>query len=219
MAESFESKVVIMGKYEIGKLLGKGTFAKVYRGRAIATGESVAVKVIGKDRVRRADMAEQIVREISVMRLVRHPNVVQIREVMATRSRIFVVMEYVRGGELFAKVAKGRLREDQARRYFQQLISAVDYCHSRGIAHCDIKPDNLLLDDAGNLKVSDFGLSALPDQLRQDGLLHTSCGTPAYVAPEVLLHSFHGRTLKAQSFSISNSRRVSARGLLRSKWT
>ncbi|KAF6157982.1 hypothetical protein GIB67_002876 [Kingdonia uniflora] len=105
---------------------------------------------------------------------------------MATKTKIFFVLEYVKGGELFAKVAKGKLREDLARKYFQQLISAVDFCHSRGVNHRDLKPENLLLDENGELKVSDFGLSALPEQLGCDGLLHTQCGTPAYVAPEVL---------------------------------
>ncbi|KAK7311908.1 hypothetical protein RJT34_10375 [Clitoria ternatea] len=176
----------VFGKYEMGKLLGKGTFAKVYYGKQINTGESVAIKVISKEQVKKEGMMEQIKREISVMRLVRHPNIVELKEVMATKTKIFFVMEYVRGGELFAKVSKGKLREDQARKYFQQLISAVDYCHSRGVSHRDLKPENLLLDDNGNLKISDFGLSALPEQLRYDGLLHTQCGTPAYVAPEIL---------------------------------
>ncbi|MQM09686.1 hypothetical protein Taro_042564 [Colocasia esculenta] len=178
---------VVFGKYEMGRLLGKGTFAKVYYGKELATGESVAIKVISKEQVKREPgMVAQIVREISIMRLVRHPNVVELREVMATKARIFFVMEHVRGGELFARVARGKLREDEARRYFQQLVSAVDFCHSRGVSHRDLKPENLLLDDKGDLKVSDFGLSALPEQLRHDGLLHTQCGTPAYVAPEVL---------------------------------
>ncbi|XP_052177328.1 CBL-interacting serine/threonine-protein kinase 25-like [Diospyros lotus] len=181
-----EERGVLFGKYELGKVLGKGTFAKVYYAKEMVSGESVAIKVICKDQVKREAMMEQILREISVMRLVRHPNVVQLKEVMATRSRIFFVMEYVKGGELFARVAKGRLREDVARKYFQQLISAVDYCHSRGVSHRDLKPENLLLDENEDLKVSDFGLSALPEQLRNDGLLHTQCGTPAYVAPEVL---------------------------------
>jgi serine/threonine protein kinase len=105
---------------------------------------------------------------------------------MATKAKIFFVMEYVKGGELFAKVAKGKLKEDLARKYFQQLVSAIDFCHSRGVSHRDLKPENLLLDDNEDLKVSDFGLSALPEQLWNDGLLHTQCGTPAYVAPEVL---------------------------------
>ncbi|KAI4337250.1 hypothetical protein L6164_015691 [Bauhinia variegata] len=181
-----EERTGLFGKYEIGRLLGKGTYAKVYYGKHIASGEGVAVKVISKEQVRKEGMMEQIKREISVMRLVRHPNIVELKEVMATKTKIFFVMEYVRGGELFAKVAKGKLKEDLARKYFQQLISAVDFCHSRGVSHRDLKPENLLLDENGNLKISDFGFSALPKQGRSDGLLHTQCGTPAYVAPEVL---------------------------------
>ncbi|KAI3737517.1 hypothetical protein L2E82_27521 [Cichorium intybus] len=177
---------IIFGKYEMGRLLGQGTFAKVYHARDSVTAESVAVKVIKTEQVRKEGLMEQITREIAVMRLVRHPNVVQLKEVMATKSKIFLVMEYVKGGELFAKIAKGRLKEDLARKYFQQLISAVDYCHSRGVSHRDLKPENLLLDEYENLKISDFGLSALPEHLRNDGMLHTQCGTPAYVAPEVL---------------------------------
>ncbi|KAD4889206.1 hypothetical protein E3N88_21279 [Mikania micrantha] len=177
---------IIFGKYEIGRMLGQGTFAKVYYARDLVTSESVAIKVIKKDQVRKEGLMDQITREISVMRLVRHPNVVELKEVMATKTKIFFVMEYVTGGELFAKVVKGRMKEDVARKYFQQLISAVDFCHSRGVSHRDLKPENLLLDENGDLKVSDFGLSSLPEHLRNDGLLHTQCGTPAYVAPEVL---------------------------------
>ncbi|KAF8115834.1 hypothetical protein N665_0025s0281 [Sinapis alba] len=182
-----EERRVLFGKYEMGRLLGKGTFAKVYYGKEITSGECVAIKVINKDHVlKRPGMMEQIKREISIMKLVRHPNIVELKEVMATKTKIFFVMEFVRGGELFDKISKGKLQEDAARRYFQQLISAVDYCHSRGVSHRDLKPENLLLDENGDLKISDFGLSALPEQILQDGLLHTQCGTPAYVAPEVL---------------------------------
>lgn len=177
---------MLFGKYEVGRVLGKGTFAKVYYAKDISTGEGVAIKVIEKEKVRKEGMMEQIKREISVMSLVKHPNIVNLKEVMATKTKILFVMEYVRGGELFNKLAKGKFKEEIARKYFQQLISAVDYCHSRGVSHRDLKPENLLLDENENLKVSDFGLSALPEQLRQDGLLHTQCGTPAYVAPEVV---------------------------------
>ncbi|XP_076881315.1 CBL-interacting protein kinase 32-like [Bidens hawaiensis] len=106
---------------------------------------------------------------------------------MGSKTKIFIVLEFVTGGELFDKIVNhGRMQEDEARKYFQQLINAVDYCHSRGVYHRDLKPENLLLDASGNLKVSDFGLSALSQQVRDDGLLHTTCGTPNYVAPEVL---------------------------------
>ena len=177
---------VLTDKYDVGRLLGQGTFAKVYYGRSVDTNQSVAIKMIDKDKVMKVGLMDQIKREISVMRIAKHPNVVELYEVMATKTRIYFVMEYCKGGELFNKVAKGKLRDDVAWKYFHQLINAVDFCHSRQVYHRDIKPENLLLDDNENLKVSDFGLSALADCKRQDGLLHTTCGTPAYVAPEVI---------------------------------
>ncbi|XP_031494400.1 CBL-interacting protein kinase 5-like [Nymphaea colorata] len=181
-----EKGSILMQKYELGRLLGQGTFAKVYHARNIATKQSVAIKVIDKVKVLKVGMIDQIKREISIMKLVRHPNVVQLYEVMASKTKIYFVMEYLKGGELFNKVARGRLKEDQARSYFQQLVGAVDFCHSRGVYHRDLKPENLLVDDNGNLKVSDFGLSALTDGQSSGGLLHTTCGTPAYVAPEII---------------------------------
>lgn len=177
---------MLLGKYELGKLLGHGTFAKVYHARNVKTNESVAIKVLDKEKIVKGGLMAHIKREIAILRRVRHPNIVKLFEVMATKSKIFFVMEYVRGGELFNKVAKGRLKEDMARKYFQQLISAVGFCHARGVYHRDLKPENLLLDENGDLKVSDFGLSAVSEQLQQDGLFHTFCGTPAYVSPEIL---------------------------------
>lgn len=177
-----------VGKYDLGKTLGEGTFAKVKVARHIETGLSVAIKILDKEKILKHKMVEQIKREISTMKLVKHPYVVQLLEVMASRTKIYIVLEYVTGGELFNKIAEqGRLSEDDARKYFHQLIDAVDYCHSRQVYHRDLKPENLLLDAKGNLKISDFGLSALPQQFREDGLLHTTCGTPNYVAPEVIM--------------------------------
>ncbi|KAK6121713.1 hypothetical protein DH2020_044541 [Rehmannia glutinosa] len=177
----------LFDKYELGKLLGCGAFAKVYHARDVATGQSVAIKVVNKSRLNNnAILMANIKREISIMRRLRHQHIVKLFEVMATRGKIYFVLEFVKGGELFAKVAKGRFSEDLGRKYFQQLISAVSYCHLRGVYHRDLKPENLLVDENGDLKVSDFGLSALTDQVRADGLLHTLCGTPAYVAPEIL---------------------------------
>lgn len=184
--EGHSHSLLLDGKYELGRVLGHGTFAKVYHARNLQTGKNVAMKVVGKEKVIKVGMMEQIKREISVMKMVKHPNIVELHEVMASKSKIYIAMELVRGGELFNKVAKGRLKEDTARVYFQQLISAVDFCHSRGVYHRDLKPENLLLDEDGNLKVSDFGLSTFSEHLRQDGLLHTTCGTPAYVSPEVI---------------------------------
>ncbi|KAL5580557.1 hypothetical protein UlMin_012999 [Ulmus minor] len=177
---------VLMRRYELGRLLGQGTFAKVYYARSMITNQSVAIKVIDKEKIVKAGLMDQIKREISIMRLVKHPYIIELYEVMATKTKIYFVIEHAKGGELFDKVAKGKLKDDVARKFFMQLINAVDFCHSRGVYHRDIKPENLLLDENDNLKVSDFGLSALAECKHQDGLLHTTCGTPAYVAPEVI---------------------------------
>ncbi|XP_060216651.1 CBL-interacting serine/threonine-protein kinase 11-like isoform X2 [Lycium barbarum] len=176
----------LFGNYELGKLLGCGAFAKVYHARDIRNAQSVAVKVINKKRIANPTLMTNIKREICVMRRLCHPNIVKLFEVLATKTKIYFIMEFVKGGELFSKISKGRFSEDLSCKYFQQLISVIQYCHSRGVYHRDLKPENLLVDENGDLKVSDFGLSALTDQVQQDGLLHTLCGTPAYVAPEIL---------------------------------
>ncbi|KAM0855839.1 hypothetical protein ACQ4PT_049516 [Festuca glaucescens] len=176
-----------VGKYELGRTIGEGTFAKVRIARNMESGDHVAIKILDKAKVQKHRLVEQIRREICTMKLIQHPNVVRLHEVMGSKARIFIVLEYVTGGELHDIIAdRGSLKEDEARKYFQQLINAVDYCHSRGVYHRDLKIENLLLDTAGNLKVSDFGLSAISEQVKADGLLHTTCGTPNYVAPEVI---------------------------------
>lgn len=118
----------------------------------------------------------------------RHPNVVNLREVLASKTHVYMVLELVTGGELFDRIAtSGRMEESVARVYFQQLVDGVSYCHERGVCHRDLKPENLLLDASGRLKISDFGLSCLPEQNgRSMAALRTTCGTPNYVAPEVL---------------------------------
>ncbi|KAL4297357.1 hypothetical protein GQ457_12G003040 [Hibiscus cannabinus] len=180
------SELTLFGKYEIGKLLGCGAFAKVYHARNVDTGQSVAIKAVSKKKVFKGGFMAQVKREIAIMRRLRHPNIVKLIEVLATKTKIYFVMEFAKGGELFKRVSRGRFSEDLSRRYFQQLISAVRFCHSRGVYHRDLKPENLLLDENWNLKITDFGLSAVTDQIQPDGLLHTLCGTPAYVAPEIL---------------------------------
>ncbi|CAL9081108.1 unnamed protein product [Musa textilis] len=177
---------VLLGRYELGRLLGRGTFAKVYMARSLSDGGAVAVKVLDKPELVDSGLSRSFLTEVAAMRRLSHPNILKLYEVMATRSKIYLVVEHAPGGDLLARVARrGRLPESVARRYFQQLVSALHYCHARGVAHRDVKPQNLLLDRDGNLKVSDFGLAALPEQLR-DGRLHTACGTPAYTAPEVI---------------------------------
>ncbi|XP_047308648.1 CBL-interacting serine/threonine-protein kinase 14-like [Impatiens glandulifera] len=183
-----EMGTTLFGKYKLDKILGYGAFAKVYHARDIKTGQSVAIKVINKTKSLKTGFIPNAVikREISIMRRLNHPHIVRLFEVLATTTKIYFVMEYAQGGELFSKLTKGRFSEDLSRRYFQQLITAVRFYHSRGVYHRDLKPENLLLDENWNLKVTDFGLSAVKEEIKSDGLLHTLCGTPAYVAPEIL---------------------------------
>ncbi|KAI3961481.1 hypothetical protein MKX01_001217 [Papaver californicum] len=172
-----------IGRYQFGRTIGEGTFAKVKLAMNIDTRQNVAIKIIDKKMVIENQMMYQI-KEISVMRLLHHPNIVRTYEVIATKTRIYIIMEYISGGQLSNKLVRlpERLSEVEARKYFQQLIDAVDYCHSRGVYHRDLKPENLLLDSRGNLKVTDFGLGVFQ---KQGDLLSTECGSPSYVAPEV----------------------------------
>lgn len=174
-----------VGKYEVGRTIGEGTFAKVKFAVNTETGDSVAIKVLAKSTILKHRMVKQIKCEISIMKIARHPFIVRLHEVLASRTKIYIILEFVPGGELFDKIVhKGKLSESESRKYIQQLIDAVSHCHNKGVYHRDLKPENLLLDVYGNLKVSDFGLSALPQQ--GVDLLHTTCGTPNYAAPEVL---------------------------------
>ncbi|GKV10448.1 hypothetical protein SLEP1_g21809 [Rubroshorea leprosula] len=180
-------KVVRLGKYEIGRTLGEGNFGKVKLAKHVGSGLLFAVKVLDKSRITNLKINDQIKREIASLKLLKHPNVVRLHEVLASKTKIYMVLEYVNGGELFDRIANnGRLPEAKGRKLFQQLIDAVSYCHHKGIFHRDLKLENILLDAKGNIKISDFGLSALPQHFREDGLLHTTCGSPNYVAPEVL---------------------------------
>jgi len=201
--------VKTVGKYQIGKTLGEGTFGKVKFAINSEDGEHVAIKVLDKEKIQKQSMGQQIKREISIMKLVSHKSIVKLTEVLASRTKIFIVIELVTGGELFdCIVAAGRLDEVQARKYFRQLVDGVKYCHSKGVCHRDLKPENLLLDEAGDLKISDFGLSALYDGDADGGssrsqLLHTTCGTPNYVAPEVLADKgYDGRTADVWSCGV-----------------
>ncbi|KAJ0805540.1 putative protein kinase CAMK-CAMKL-CHK1 family [Helianthus annuus] len=183
-----------VGKYEVGRTIGEGTFAKVKFAQNTETGESVAMKLLDRATIIKHKMVDQIKREISIMKLVRHPNVVRLHEVLASRTKIYIILEFITGGELFDKIVRhGRLSEAESRRFFQQLIDGVEYCHSKGVYHRDLKPENLLLDSQGNLKISDFGLSALPAE--GVSILRTTCGTPNYVAPEVLSHKGYNGAL------------------------
>lgn len=173
-----------IGHYQIGNTLGAGTFGKVKYGEHILTGTKVAIKILNRRTIKNLDMVSKIKREITNLKLFRHPHIIKLYQVISTPTDIFMVMEYASGGELFDYIKeKGKLKESEARRFFQQIISGVDYCHRHMVVHRDLKPENLLLDHNLHVKIADFGLS----NIMVDGeFLRTSCGSPNYAAPEVI---------------------------------
>ncbi|XP_021735644.1 CBL-interacting serine/threonine-protein kinase 4-like [Chenopodium quinoa] len=197
-SSSSNAAKTILGRYQSGKLLGKGSFAKVYHARSLTNNQSVAIKVIDKSKTH-PSMEPRIVGEVAAMRRLNHPNILKIHEVLASKSKIYLVMELAKGGDLFGKLSRRadhRFPEPLARKYFHQLVSALHYCHQNGVAHRDVKPQNLLLDEEGNIKVSDFGLSAVAESAvavsKEKMMLQTSCGTPAFAAPEIVGRTRNG---------------------------
>ncbi|KAJ2958630.1 hypothetical protein NQZ79_g5815 [Umbelopsis isabellina] len=172
-----------IGQYNLIKSIGVGSFGKVKLAVHSITGQKVALKIINRKKIASLDMAGRVKREIQYLKLLRHPHIIKLYEVIVTPTDIIMVIEYA-GGELFNYIVeKGKMGEDDARRFFQQIICAVEYCHRHKIVHRDLKPENLLLDDNNNVKIADFGLS----NIMTDGdFLKTSCGSPNYAAPEVI---------------------------------
>jgi 5'-AMP-activated protein kinase catalytic alpha subunit len=176
--------LVQIGHYVLGETLGIGTFGKVKVGFHQMTGHKVAVKILNRQKIKTLDVVGKIRREIQNLKLFRHPHIIKLYQVISTPTDIFMVMEYVSGGELFDYIVKhGKLKEEEARRFFQQIISGVEYCHRHNVVHRDLKPENLLLDQHLSVKVADFGLS---NMMTDGDFLRTSCGSPNYAAPEVI---------------------------------
>lgn len=174
-----------VGSYDLLETLGRGNFGKVRLARHIVSGQEYAVKVVATS-VLKQDLPGNldIRREMSILRALSHPNIIHLHEVMVSGSKVYLVMDLAAGGDFFKMITdQGRLAEPVARKYFRQLVEAVDYCHRHGIYHRDLKPENILLAGDGNLKVTDFGFSAMKDHGRL--LLQTNCGSPHYCAPEV----------------------------------
>jgi carbon catabolite-derepressing protein kinase len=172
-----------LGQYKIIRTLGEGSFGKVKLAQHQVTGQFVAFKIINRKKLVTRDMAGRIEREIQYLQLLRHPHIIKLFTVITTVSEIIMVLEYA-GTELFDYiVSNGKCTEDRARRFFQQIVCAVEYCHRHKIVHRDLKPENLLLDDHLNVKIADFGLSNI---MTDGNFLKTSCGSPNYAAPEVI---------------------------------
>ncbi|KKA28598.1 hypothetical protein TD95_003943, partial [Thielaviopsis punctulata] len=172
-----------IGAYEVIKTLGEGSFGKVKLAIHSSTGQKVALKIIPRKKLISRDMAGRVEREIEYLQLLRHRHIIKLYTVIKTATEIIMVLEYA-GGELFDYIVQhGRMKEGIARRFFQQMICAVEYCHRHKIVHRDLKPENLLLDKELDVKIADFGLSNI---MTDGNFLKTSCGSPNYAAPEVI---------------------------------
>lgn len=212
----------MIGLWKVGRTIGKGSSGmslhirplpspanqptgRVRIARHTKTGQYAAVKIVSKQQLlnsttitRRTDTPEHMLlsieREIVIMKLIEHPNVMRLYDVWETSSELYLILEYIEGGELFDYLCtRGRLAPPEALGCFQQIIAAVDYCHRFGVAHRDLKPENLLMDRQGNIKVADFGMAAWQTGARE-GLLQTACGSPHYAAPEVVMgRAYDGR--------------------------
>uniref|UniRef100_G3NZE2 non-specific serine/threonine protein kinase n=1 Tax=Gasterosteus aculeatus aculeatus TaxID=481459 RepID=G3NZE2_GASAC len=160
-----------IGNYRLLKTIGKGNFAKVKLARHLTL------------RVTACGLIRYLFREVRIMKVLNHPNIVKLFEVIETEKTLYLVMEYASGGEVFDYlVAHGRMKEKEARAKFRQIVSAVQYCHQRRIVHRDLKAENLLLDADMNIKIADFGFS---NEFTVGSKLDTFCGSPPYAAPEL----------------------------------
>ncbi|XP_055916407.1 uncharacterized protein LOC129949155 isoform X2 [Eupeodes corollae] len=175
-------KLLRVGYYELEKTIGKGNFAVVKLASNIVTKTKVAIKIIDKTCLNEEYLAKTF-REIAILKEMQHPHITRLYEVMESQTMIYLVLEHASGGEIFDHlVEKGRMKEPEAARVFTQLVSAVQYCHSRGVVHRDLKAENVLLDKDMNIKLADFGFS---NKYNEGTPLKTWCGSPPYAAPEV----------------------------------
>lgn len=185
LAPKLSRKNLIKGPYILGEVIGEGNFGTVRLATQIKIGEKLAIKIINKNNIKKKSDIVRIKKEISILKKIRHKNIIQIYEVMESNQNVYIAMENCEGKELFEYIIKNkRLKELEACRLFRQLINGVDYIHSQGIIHRDLKPENILLDENMDIKISDFGLSTF---FSQGEYLSTPCGTPNYAPPEMLI--------------------------------
>lgn len=188
--------------YEFKTELGRGAFSIVYLATNKGTGQQYAVKVINKKDLGK-DYEKNLKMEVDILKKVNHPNIIALKELFDTPDKLYLVMELVTGGELFDKIVeKGSYTESEAGQLVRKIVSAVDYLHNLGIVHRDLKPENLLLKRADNdleIAIADFGLSKI---VGQQMMMQTACGTPSYVAPEVLNASGYGKEVDMWSIGV-----------------
>ncbi|XP_047218255.1 serine/threonine-protein kinase BRSK2-like isoform X5 [Girardinichthys multiradiatus] len=189
-----------VGPYRLEKTLGKGQTGLVKLGVQCVTGQKVAIKIVNREKLSESVLMK-VEREIAILKLIEHPHVLKLHDVYENKKYLYLVLEHVSGGELFDYlVKKGRLTPKEARKFFRQIISALDFCHSHSICHRDLKPENLLLDEKNNIRIADFGMASLQVG---DSLLETSCGSPHYACPEVIRgEKYDGRKADAWSCGV-----------------
>jgi len=186
-------------------VLGKGSFGKVLRVRQNQTGELYAMKVLRKDAVRAQHQVEHTRTERQLLQRVKHPFLTELKYAFQTEDKLYMVLEFVQGGELFTHLKKEkRFPEERARFYSGEVTMALQYLHQTGFIYRDLKPENLLLDHEGHIKLTDFGLSKNVSGAEVDDIkaTYTFCGTPEYMAPEVLTEQGHGKAVDWWSLGI-----------------
>ncbi|ODQ49393.1 hypothetical protein PICMEDRAFT_57440 [Pichia membranifaciens NRRL Y-2026] len=212
-AKAAKAAVTRVGPWRLGRTLGKGSTGRVRLAKHTTTGQLAAIKIVPKNIIdfdgsnsasnnnqrkkkRKQKVDENglpygIEREIIIMKLISHPNIMALYDVWENKNELYLVLEYVEGGELFDfLISNGRLGEQDAVKYFRMIINGVSYCHKFNICHRDLKPENILLDKNGKIKIADFGMAALETQQK---LLETSCGSPHYASPEIVAgKTYHG---------------------------
>uniref|UniRef100_A0A7N9AS11 non-specific serine/threonine protein kinase n=1 Tax=Mastacembelus armatus TaxID=205130 RepID=A0A7N9AS11_9TELE len=180
--------------FEYLKLLGKGTFGKVILVKERSTGVHYAMKILRKEVIIAKDEVAHTVTESRVLQNTRHPFLTTLKYAFQTHDRLCFVMEYANGGELFFHLSRERVfTEDRARFYGAEIVSALEYLHSRDVVYRDLKLENLMLDKDGHIKITDFGLCK--EGITPEATMKTFCGTPEYLAPEVLEDNDYGRAV------------------------
>uniref|UniRef100_A0A8C2IRV8 BR serine/threonine kinase 2 n=1 Tax=Cyprinus carpio TaxID=7962 RepID=A0A8C2IRV8_CYPCA len=166
-----------VGPYRLEKTLGKGQTGLVKLGVHCVTCQKVAIKIVNREKLSESVLMK-VEREIAILKLIEHPHVLKLHDVYENKKYLYLVLEHVSGGELFDYlVKKGRLTPKEARKFFRQIISALDFCHSHSICHRDLKPENLLLDEKNNIRIADFGMASLQDCILTLSCLYVwSCG-------------------------------------------
>jgi len=188
--------------FDIGRPLGKGKFGNVYLAREKGSKYIVALKVLFKSQLEKAQVEHQLCREIEIQSYLRHPNILRLFGYFYDESRVYLILEYAPQGELYRNLQRqehGRFTESEAALYIRQMADALSYCHSKEVIHRDIKPENLLLDANGNIKIADFGWSVhhTPNSRRA-----TMCGTLDYLPPEMIEGSMHDEKVDLWSLGV-----------------